>query len=98
MMRKLLVKPPSRHMLPTTHMNMNMARPHNPPIAHLGTSALGIVSATVALVTVLSLCMIRKLLVKPTSRHLSPRASGGRASSDAAHTFVRASAGRSAGE
>ncbi len=50
------------------------------------TSALGMVSAAVALVTVEVRCMTRRCLVSPTSRTSSPRLRDGCGSSSAART------------
>jgi hypothetical protein len=63
----------------------NSPKPTQPP--HLGTSAHGIVSAAPALVTIEVRCMIRRNLVRPTSRTESPRASRGEGSSGAALTW-----------
>lgn len=76
---------PPTALCPST-IHKQHTRVHASPPPHLGTSALGMVSATVALVTTLPRCMMRRLLVRPTSRHRSPRARGGDASSRAAHT------------
>jgi len=85
-----------KHNTAVAAMNAATLLSHN--CDYLGTSALGMVSATVALVTVLRRCMMRRLLVSPTSLQRSPRPRAGCDSRLAAHTLERASAGRAAGE